>query len=103
VLWSSGRLMKPGVGVPALLRACLRDAHWLEWAALGTWRKRRAEGLGLRQRAGMREWRRVARGYVRGRPVGSGRGCPRYARQVFDVESALRTRSIAAGRNSPSS
>jgi hypothetical protein len=95
--------MKPGVGVPVRLRACLRDAHWPEWAALGTRIKRREEGLGLRQRVKVRGARSLAGSWARGRLVGSGRGSALYAPQVLDTVSACRARSSAVGRNSTKS
>jgi hypothetical protein len=43
---------------------------------------------GLHQQASVSERRRMVRGNIRGRPVGSGRGSPLYARQVLDTVSA---------------
>jgi hypothetical protein len=73
-------------------------AHWPGAATHGTCGKQQGDGLGLRQRVKGCGARSLARSWVRGRLVGSGRGRRVCALQVFDAQSAHRAQTNEAKR-----
>jgi hypothetical protein len=90
-------------GMRARQLAVSLDVHWPVWAAHRTGGRRQPEGSGLRHRVCSHRSRSMARGSARRWTIGSERDGQMHARQLFDAESALRTRSIEAKRKSTKS